>query len=109
MFWAFNWAVLGEGIVGVLTWTTLLMHIWMGNKNKWLISMCIQLIISCSFSISLSYFVYQVWGVVHVTKSILFWMCLSQSVQNLLFNTSHFFIAYKYRSIARNVPCQLAG
>jgi hypothetical protein len=68
-----------------------------------------MLLLSSIGTACLGYYTREVWGVGHVTHSIIFWMCVSQSTQNLFFNLSHFFLAYKYKMIAKNVPCQLDG
>ena len=108
-FWAFNLAMLTDGVVMTLAWSVILFHIWTGNKNKWLMMMTVMLLISSIGSLLLSYYIYQVWGRANISRTILFVMCLCQSVQNLFFNISHLLMAYKYRAISRNVPNQIEG
>jgi hypothetical protein len=80
VFWLFNYCVMADGIVMTISWTVILIHTIMGNKNKWLMMVVGMLLVSSIGTVCLSYYTRQVWMIGNITHQVLLRMSFSQSI-----------------------------
>jgi hypothetical protein len=92
-----------------VVWIVVLMHVYRGNKNKWLMFMCTMLAFGevGTFVAGWRNYGMEVNGI--VTPRIIYELTAGKSVEYIVFCVAHFLLALKYRKMAINVPLLLEG
>ena len=90
-------------------WLFILIHVYRGNANKWLMGMSTMLMFGeiGTFIAGWRNYSLAVNGI--VTKTIIWELTFGKSIEYCVFCTAHFLLAIKYRNMARNVPLLLTG
>jgi hypothetical protein len=91
----------------MFTYFFLFVHIFRGNKNKWLMFISMCLVLSNLFTIMMVLYASKLFIKDDISELNIVLMCLGNSGANFFFNYSHLLLAYKYRKIQRTVPWRL--
>jgi hypothetical protein len=107
VFYDFSWMV--PSAIMIILWLIMLVHIFKGNRNKWLFTVVVMLIFGAVGSVLEGWTLYEL-TVRHVLNTALcYWFGLAVFLTYCLFGLSHYLLAVKYRQMARNVPLLLEG
>jgi hypothetical protein len=103
------WTIGAVGLILVLTYLGLLVHILRGNQKKWLIAVTVMLMVSSFGSIMVSYALVEIMLKKQPTTIVVIILGAGVGVKYGMFTVSHLMLAEKYQQMSKRVPCVLLG
>jgi hypothetical protein len=102
-----SWSLPSFILIFVYSW--LLVQIWKGNRNKWLLCITCMLFVSLFGSITKGYALYMFTFSGHATYANVWELAIAEVLNMGVFGLAHYMLAVKYRSMATNMPLILEG
>jgi hypothetical protein len=103
------WTLFLAGLILIVSYTALFVHVLRGNRNKWLMGQAVLVILAGFTYVTFAYGYWTVY-IKHEVNLTNIWLIgcgsgFSDGFQALV----HFFLAMKYQSIAKNIPRTIEG
>jgi hypothetical protein len=109
LFTVYDWSWILPSIFLLILYTVMIWHIRNGNKNTWLVMMCVLLMVNNAGGIFVGFGLYELTVLKNIERLYVWCMGIGVSLDYSAFCVAHYLLAVKYSRMAKNVPELLAG
>jgi hypothetical protein len=102
-------AWMAVGLIMIMLYIVLFLHVWRGNNNKWLLMVCVMLLLSNIGAFFIGYSLYNIYVIGVVNQGLCIILGVGVALYYTMFGISHFLLAIKYREMSKNVPVIIEG